>query len=552
MQEVTTVKTSAVNAFDQLRSGVLVDTSSQARAFSDFLGLSSQGAAQAQSQSSQINDALGALPPQDALQSDPSVSAAVSSATRATTADTALSTAKNAPVSRESFEEAKPILAKAGVSDAEMADLAARVQAGTLTWGQLTQTLGGHMTGAKKSAGLTTAETAQVQSLFQRLGFGPTDAADMAKAVAKGDGMRALSTMQNKLSTMADDASLGLDKDELATFFKALRLPKGASDKLLAQLGEQSTAGDLKNALAQMGVSLKDQQTKSAAADSDLAKSLAKLMDKDAAKSARDASGSATATADGSAGKVGFELKTKDKNDTGWFDQHENSQRKANENVWNSFNAKVREDVSGQAAAAGLASQASQTTQTTAKEGLDALAAGRAAQLSAQTGKAETSQQTKAYSNVAAPKMLDQVTEAMLKDLGQGRKQLTVQLDPENLGRVQVMLQVKGKEVSALLRAEDADTAAMLSANMEGLKKTLEEQGLTVQNIEVQTGLAQQQNQQASFNAEQHNQAQQQQDLSRLFGQLRTLRADSAEVAPDMQNAGAQAILADQGLHIIA
>jgi hypothetical protein len=36
MQEVTATKISTPNAFDQLRAGVLVDTSSQSRAFSDF------------------------------------------------------------------------------------------------------------------------------------------------------------------------------------------------------------------------------------------------------------------------------------------------------------------------------------------------------------------------------------------------------------------------------------------------------------------------------------------------------------------------------------
>ena len=92
----------------------------------------------------------------------------------------------------------------------------------------------------------------------------------------------------------------------------------------------------------------------------------------------------------------------------------------------------------------------------------------------------------------------------------------------------------------------------MLSANMESLRKTLEDQGLTVQSMEVQTGLSSnQQHQQAAFNAEQHNQAQQQQDMSRIFTQMRMLRADSGDMALDMQNFGAQAILAEQGLHII-
>jgi len=140
----------------------------------------------------------------------------------------------------------------------------------------------------------------------------------------------------------------------------------------------------------------------------------------------------------------------------------------------------------------------------------------------------------------------------MLKDLGQGRKQMTIQLDPENLGKAQIILQLKGKEISALIQVEDAQTAAMLSSNMESLKKTLEDQGLTVQNLEVQAGLTSRQDQQAAFNADQHNQAQERQELSRMISQLRMLRGEGGDMAPDMQNVHMQAILADQGLHIIA
>ena len=103
-----------------------------------------------------------------------------------------------------------------------------------------------------------------------------------------------------------------------------------------------------------------------------------------------------------------------------------------------------------------------------------------------------------------------------------------------------------------MIQVEDAQTAAMLSANMDSLKKTLEDQGLTVQNLEVQAGLTSRQDQQAAFNADQHNQAQERQELSRLFSQLRMMRDDAGDVALDMQDMHMQAILADQGLHLIA
>ncbi|HWR04059.1 MAG TPA: flagellar hook-length control protein FliK [Humidesulfovibrio sp.] len=577
MQEVTSTDTKTSTIFDQLRTSALVDTSSKSRAFSDFLGLMAQPGARSTSQnvSTQINSGIDAVTQQtsalpvsviDNTQAQQAASAAsgastVSAQVKQNTSDSVSSTAKNAPVSREAFEEAKPLLAKAGYTDKEISDLSARVQAGTLSWGQLVQNLGGHMTGAKKAVSLSASETADLQSLFQKMGFAGNVAADMAQAMGKGDGLKVLSSIQNKLSSMPDDSSLGLDKNELATFFKALRLPNDTANKLTQSLGAESTVADMKNALLTMSQAMQDQRAKSAASDTELAKSLGKIMEKDTAKAARDSSQSIGQTTSASSAQVAYELKTKDKNDTGWFEQRDKAQQektqqqKASDESWKGFNSKVRTDETVLQSAASGSQQSAQaaagTMSATGKDALEALT--RAGQsVNAQQGKAETAQQAKAYEKVNAPKVLDQVSEALLKDLGQGRKQMTVQLDPENLGKVQVMLQVKGKEISAVIQTEDAQTAAMLSSNMESLKKTLEDQGLTVQNLEVQAGLTSRQDQQASFSADQHNQAQERQELSRIFSQLRMMRGDGGDVASDMQNMHMQAILADQGLHIIA
>jgi len=610
MQEVTSTETKTSTIFDQMRASVLVDTSSKSRAFSDFLGLMTQSGAQgAPQQSFAAPDAapsasvplVESAPVQAATATASAASAAnaaagnaanaanaaantasaaaetanaaadVAAATVSTAKDTLnakvrqnssesrASAAKNAPVSREAFEQAKPLLRKAGLSDTEMADLAARVQAGTLTWGQLVQNLGSHMTGAKKAVALSASERTDLQAMFQKLGFASDAASEMVKSAAKGDGLTVLSSVQNKLATLQDDSSLDMDKNQLKTFFKAMNLPAETAAKLTQLLGPESTVADMKNAMAQISQALQDQRAKTTASDTELAKDLGKIMVKDAAKHARDITQTVTKTASGtSEAQVGFELKTKDANDMSWFDQREKTpEQKASDKAsddasWRSFTSKVRaEETAPQNAAAS--SQQSAQAAATAKESSSLEALARAGQnVNVQQGKAETAQQAKTLERPAAPKVLEQVTEAMLKDLGQGRKQLTIQLDPENLGKAQVILQVKGKEISAMIQVEDAQTASMLSASMDSLKKTLEDQGLTVQNLEVQTGLASRQDQQAAFNADQHNQAQENQELSRLFSQLRMMRDDFGDMAPDMQNMHMQAILADQGLHIIA
>jgi len=575
MQEVTSTETKTSTIFDQLRTSALVDTSSKSRAFSDFLSLMAQPSASpvVQSASTQINAALDSTAHQaTALAENAPASAPVNTANaapaaahaniatqvRQTSTDAGANSAKNAPVSREAFEEAKPLLAKAGFTDAEMADMAARAQAGILTWGQLVQNLGGHMTGAKKAVALTASETTDLQSLFQKMGFAGNTSAQMAQSVVKGDGLKVLSSIQNKLATMSDDSNLGMNKNELATFFKAMQLPDATAKKLTKLLGPESTVADMKNALAAMGQAVLDQRAKTSSSDTELAKSLGKIMEKDTAKHLRDSTQTvAQGSSDSSGAQVGYELKTKDKNDTAWFDQHEKNQQqktqqqKASDDSWRNFNAKVRTDEAALQNTSAASQRNAQANAAVGKDSLDALT--RAGQnVNVQQGKSETAQQAKSFEKLAAPKVLDQVSEALLKDLGQGRKQMTIQLDPENLGKAQVLLQVKGKEISAVIQVDDAQAAAMLSANMESLKKTLEDQGLTVQNLEVQTGLTSRQDQQASFNADQHNQAQERQELSRMFSQLRMMRDEPGGMAPDMQNTHVQAILADQGLHIIA
>jgi len=497
-------------------------------------------------------------------------------------ASTTTNAAKNTAVSRTAFEKSKALLVKAGLTETEITDLSGRVQAGTLTWGQLAQTLGTHTAGAKKSVELSASETSDLQTMFQKMGFATTESAEMVKSVASGDGLKVLSAIQNKLSTTADDTSFSFGSSELSTLFKALRLPDDTAAKLTQKLaGDTATAADMKSALASISQSMQEQRTKATANDTEVAKGLTKIMEKDVAKNARDTSSSTTTASSSSSGQVPYDLKTKDRNDTSWFNDHEKTQQQASDDAWGKFANKVRTDDSGSQQTNGgtgsgtgnsagngtsanntgsgtgtgtNSSAASHTTaQSSGKESLDA-AISRSAQAlaTAQTSTANT-QTAKGFEQVTAPKVLDQVTQAMLKDLGQGRKQLTVELDPDNLGKVQVMLQVKGKEVTAVIHAEDSSTAAMLQSNMDGLRKSLEEKGLTVQSMEVQTGLTSRQDQQASFNAEQHNQqAQEQQDMSRIFSQMRMMRGDSGDVALDMQNTDMQAILADQGLHLIA
>ena len=581
MQEIPAVKAKTSDIYDQLRSAAMVDMTSQSSAFADFLGLmdrtfADKGAASAKSSEMNLLQSSSAsaetVKPTGSTAQEASATAtqaaevatqaaqttsqaaAQTAANTKSSQDARLNSAKNVPVSQEAFEEIRPALASLGLSDKEIEDLSSRTKAGQLTWGQLVHTISSSVTGAKKSVDLSASQSLDLQSLFQKLGFSPDSAKGLVADVAKGDGVKVLTQIQQKLATMSDDQTLGLDKKELASLFKALRLPEGTANKLAQLLNSDSTVADLKGVLDLAGQEMLQQRKLGESQDADVLRSIGKVMQKDVDKARREA-GLATSSSDQQSGKasdtprITVDVTTPDRNDTKFFDKHDQQQQQqskhpGNEDTsWREFMARVKsEDASAQTRSSG---------QTTPKDSLETALGKALGQSATQQAKTETGTQAKAWEKVAAPKLLNQVQEALLKDLGQGRKQMTLDLDPANLGKLQIMLQVKGKEVTATLRADDPETAKILTGQLDAIKKSLEDQGLKVQDIEVQTGLASRQDQQL-FSADQHNQAQERQDLSNLFTRLRNLRSDGAGLAQEMQNIGMQAILSDQGLHVIA
>lgn len=157
-----------------------------------------------------------------------------------------------------------------------------------------------------------------------------------------------------------------------------------------------------------------------------------------------------------------------------------------------------------------------------------------------------------AWEKISAPKVMKQVTDAAFKNLGQGKNQLTLNLKPVELGAVRVILQVDGKEVNATLRAESAEAAKVISDNIEMLKQSLENQGLKVNKLDVQTGLADNSSQQNWHGEQQHNLAREREAMSRMRERMRNLRSADGNLARNMQNMNTTANTADQGLHVVA
>ena len=88
-----------------------------------------------------------------------------------------------------------------------------------------------------------------------------------------------------------------------------------------------------------------------------------------------------------------------------------------------------------------------------------------------------------------AQQVFQQVENGLLRSLADGTKQLNLQLSPENLGMVTVLLTMKNKELTAIIRPENPEAAKAIEDQLHNLRLTLEQQGLKVERLEVRQQL---------------------------------------------------------------
>ena len=158
-----------------------------------------------------------------------------------------------------------------------------------------------------------------------------------------------------------------------------------------------------------------------------------------------------------------------------------------------------------------------------------------------------------------AEQVLAQVEQGVLTGFRDGSKTLQLQLNPAELGAMTILLTTRNGEVSATLRPERGETAVMLAQQTDQLKATLEQQGVKVDKVEVQTQLKDNQNSNSSWQGlDQHNASQEQKARSDELERIRRLTrmgrisdsavelARSARMAPTAMTANVD------GLHLVA
>lgn len=155
---------------------------------------------------------------------------------------------------------------------------------------------------------------------------------------------------------------------------------------------------------------------------------------------------------------------------------------------------------------------------------------------------------------------MEQIEQAILSSSRNGVQRLEVKLNPVELGAMTIALATNRQgEVSAVIRPEKEETAALINQQVDQIRAELENQGFKVDKVEVQTQLADQggQNWQG---AQQHNASRDLAERASILEQLRNLSRLGSEpenvLARGMHgvdgNGREAANASARGLHLVA
>ena len=478
-------------------------------------------------------------------------------------------------MTQEDLEEVRDDLEKYGMTEEEIAKIEEKVNSEEgLTWGQFTSII------AHKMAEMRTNEFSDEQKdslngFFSKFGFTSKESDKLIGQLEKGHFSKVMNSLQKKLESMPQDQQLLLDKDGIESFSAALGFSKEFTAKLQELFAANSLPKDVKNAFSLMRQEMKamdarDQELVRAVAkgfvkamgdtakESSAARQIAEAIDlkprvaeegfkseaemkggfQEAVQGRKDSIPAANVrkqTEKNLAEQVEIKPEATPKEETA----HDKPEAESEEH-WTALMNKMQNNGSSQATAV-----AQSQVQTKAAEAAQVLTTG--------LSQAETASKSNAWEKVSAPKVMAQVDQAFIKTLNSGAKQLTLQLTPENLGKLSIVLQVNGKEIGATIRAENADAAKIITENLDIIKTSLENQGLKVEKLDVQTGLANDQNQQEWFGQEEHNMSRDREAMIAMRNHMKNMRgSDGVPVAQDLQQLREQANNAAHGLHVIA
>ena len=461
-------------------------------------------------------------------------------------------------VSLEDLEGMKAQLLQYGLSEQDVDQLLEQADSTQgLTWGKLVSFISKKMELLDRNLEFTPAQKQQLMTFFQKLGLSASDSEKLVAEMAEGNLDKVLATLDRHIKSMDKEQLLDLDLDEAKTFMEELRKLK--AENQARELGMVRTVSQaMKKAVnrirAQYAEAAQTQTNEAGTKES--AQPVVNTKVADAArlnenKTVEQAAGTAAENAarivkvlnPTEQTKVAVDQvmeKAAESLSLGGNDKPAdhllNQEPKGEKDAWSEFMGKMRQDPEF----LGRSAKTASADALTAKESMaDALTQARQ-NFNATLDKLD------------APKVMRQVQDGIMRNLGQGRKQITLQLEPANLGKLSIVLSTnKGGEVQATIRPDNHESAKLIAENLDSIRQYMENQGVKVSKLEVQTQLSQYQGNEWYGEAG-HNQAREQEAQSRMLNRWRTLKNSDAMDVQANAEAVRQAVSGNTGLHVIA
>ena len=392
----------------------------------------------------------------------------------------------------------------------------------------------------KPAHALSDGDRQELNMFLRKLGFNEDEAASAVAHLEGGGDLKVWMAMAQRLAMMDPAETIDVSASEIDVLSRAFRLnadQRDALNKLFAGEDKQLSAKDLKTGLLtlsqEMGKRAESDAKLNQALEDSLGKIRQAILDRQKIEQAADSRGSkealqkealykdaATAKADGMAPapakgndkdgvkdyaqsvvqKASDAAKEAALRDNGQADKIQGQQQAQNgrDIMDHDFDPRQQgRNHNSQGKDSDNAGRWMANVRSDDKQGLNASTTESLlsrndfiAHMNFNQSAQNAAAQSQARQNAGfAQQVFQQVESGMLRNLADGTKQLTIQLTPENLGTVSVLLSMKNKELTAILRPENPEAAKAIEDQLHTLRLTLEQQGLKVERLEVRPQL---------------------------------------------------------------
>lgn len=464
-------------------------------------------------------------------------------------------------------------LRKRGVSDTAFKSLEDALASGQIpTLGAIMNSVGKN---GRTSDALSDDERAMLISALQKLQFPQEDIESIESFMDEGKGHAALSMISKGLSQLGGEG-FSLEKGEVSALLRGLDLSDDTLGKLTALLGEMDEGGISGKALETLLTPARQELARRKTDEETMANEMKAVIEE--ALREKKIRESTELVADTRGSRKADRAETRMRDDmtaraNGLGEGHEDRLRRLEEEDARKEQASAEENGARQQRERAGKSEESGRRTVSAFESTASSAAGAGTEKASSRAKGEFNalvDRIDAATGMTAPvqaqntardaeaslvqrrEIFSQVEQGMLRQLQDGSSQMTLRLDPAELGQVSLLLTVKGGEVRALIRADNPEATAAISEQMSQLRASLEEQGLKVADISVETRLPQDTTNGEWSGTAGFNQEQEMREQARFLRLAKLRREAGTDLAQDVQSRGTLEEISASGLHIIA